>query len=86
MNVESQSHHRVLKSELTHHLIRSKVDGLREITLGQTEDTLDTVVDEREGPRLLPVTPHFDFSRAGENLAAKSSRGLVHESTSECSE
>lgn len=45
-----------------HHLRRPEVERLLEVALGDAQDALDAVVDERERPRLLAVPPHLHLT------------------------
>ena len=42
-----------------HHLSAAEVQGLFEVALGDPKDALHTVIDECEGPGLLPIPPHL---------------------------
>ena len=58
------------------HLGGSEVDGDIAVGEGETEDTLDTVVNEGEGAGLLAIAPHLKVLGGGDGLTAEGGGSL----------
>mmetsp|Transcript_5305 Transcript_5305/g.6937 ORF Transcript_5305/g.6937 Transcript_5305/m.6937 type:complete len:277 (-) Transcript_5305:374-1204(-) len=59
-----------------HHFGRSQVDGHLAIRKGESQNTLNAIINKGETTCLLAVTPHFKVFRRSKCLTAKSCRSL----------